>query len=332
MTADLILKASSIITIDDANPRAEAVAIDTSTGTITAVGSLADAQAAAPGATVTDLGDSVLLPGFIDSHNHPLLGGALTQAPGYWIAPYVGYPKFSDVEALWQKVNAETPAGKAVVFTGLDRLLQQAPAPTAQSLDAVFGDRPVFVFDNSGHEGYFNTAAMALAGWKDATPPPDPVGARFGRNADGTSTGQAFETAALLQIGLPVFKAAGLNPLVGAAQWYRFMSQFGITSTSEHAFSSKQTALYDALATMKAGPVLRITAYQMTIDPELGKPLGATAPKEQKTNESSLATDPRMTLTLTLLESSCWYNSCRVALERGRVIAATYNQNPCVVS
>ena len=42
MAADLILKASAIITMDVDAPRAEAIAIDTATGTIAAVGTLAD--------------------------------------------------------------------------------------------------------------------------------------------------------------------------------------------------------------------------------------------------------------------------------------------------
>ena len=42
MTADLILKASSIITMEPASPRAEAVAVDTLTGSIVAVGTLAE--------------------------------------------------------------------------------------------------------------------------------------------------------------------------------------------------------------------------------------------------------------------------------------------------
>ena len=41
MATDLILKASTIITMEDDLSRAEAIGIDTSTGFITAVGSLA---------------------------------------------------------------------------------------------------------------------------------------------------------------------------------------------------------------------------------------------------------------------------------------------------
>lgn len=108
MTA-VILKASSIITMDESNPRAEALAFDDATGKILAVGTVASCQAAAPGVAVTDLGSTVLMPGFIEAHSHPMLGGMITMAPSYWIAPYMGYPNISDVHALWTKVNAELP-------------------------------------------------------------------------------------------------------------------------------------------------------------------------------------------------------------------------------
>ena len=116
MAADLILKASTIITMDDANPRVEAIAIDTTTGLIAAIGTLDACTAAAPGATVDDLGSSVLMPGFVDAHSHPLLGGVITQDPAYWIAPFMGYPTFADVEALWRKLDKELPADQPVLW------------------------------------------------------------------------------------------------------------------------------------------------------------------------------------------------------------------------
>ncbi len=82
----VVLKAANIITMDEKNPRAQAIAFDTDTKKITAVGSLKDVQASAPSATVKDLGTTVLMPGFIDPHNHPFLSGITTQAPAYWIA------------------------------------------------------------------------------------------------------------------------------------------------------------------------------------------------------------------------------------------------------
>jgi predicted amidohydrolase YtcJ len=106
MSADLILTASSVITMDEANPRAEAVAIDTASGTIVAVGSLADCQAAAPGVTPTDLGTAVLMPGFIEAHSHPLVAGICTESPSYWISPSMGYTTYAQVQDFWRSLNS----------------------------------------------------------------------------------------------------------------------------------------------------------------------------------------------------------------------------------
>lgn len=51
---------------------------DTSTGSITSIGWLADVQAATPGLEVTDPGATVLMPGFIVPHIHPALSWMVT--------------------------------------------------------------------------------------------------------------------------------------------------------------------------------------------------------------------------------------------------------------
>jgi Amidohydrolase family len=64
----LVLRNANVLTMDPAHPEADAVAI--SGDTITFVGSEADALAAAPTATIVDVGGRVLLPGFNDAHCH----------------------------------------------------------------------------------------------------------------------------------------------------------------------------------------------------------------------------------------------------------------------
>ena len=147
-TGTIIVKAASIITMDANDTRAEAIAVDTSTGRILAVGSLADCQAAAPGAEFDDRGSHVVLPGFVDAHNHPFMSGVTTQAPAHWIAPYVGFPTWDDVTAYFTKLQASEPKGEPLVFSGLDRMLQGAPIPTNDVLDQYFPDRPICIVDN----------------------------------------------------------------------------------------------------------------------------------------------------------------------------------------
>ena len=276
MAGDLIISASSIITMNPAAPRAAAVAVDTTNGTIVGVGSLAQCRAAAAGGTERDLGDTVLMPGFIEAHSHPFLSGVVTQPPAYWIAPYVGYPGWDDVAALFRKVQAEQPAGATVMFNGLDRLLQQVAEPDNTTLDAFFPNRPVAVFDNSGHEVYFNSAAIAFLGWAAAAPP-DPAGARFGRNADGTSNGRAYETAAVMAVAAPLMASAIGHPLFSAAQWYALMARGGITATTDMTYSTPYLVGYEALASVPDCP-LRISLYHMSIEADANEPLSCPLP------------------------------------------------------
>jgi predicted amidohydrolase YtcJ len=265
-----ILKASTIITMDEKNPRAEAIAFDTKSKKITAVGSLKSVRASAPNAKVQDLGSTVLMPGFIDPHNHPILSGITTQAPAYWIAPYVGAKTWADVQAIIKKADAEAPAGRPLVFNGLDRLLQQAPLPTRDILDTLTpSGRAIIVVDNSGHAVYFNTATVKILGWKDQKPPPNPMGGSYGRNKDGTSNGVANETAALMAVIGPILPKAVPHILLSSAKWYAYMASMGITSTSEHTYNTGMYKGYQALASVPDTPI-RMHVYHMAIEKDAG--------------------------------------------------------------
>ena len=207
----------------------------------------------------------------------PWLSGIGTQAPAHWIAPYVGYETWHDVEALFAKLDAETPAGQGLMFNGLDRLLQQVAEPTNTDLDVFFPHRPVCVLDNSGHELYFNSAMIEMVGWTDHKPPPDPAGARFGRNADGTSNGRAYEVAATFAVVDALMAKVIPHPLLSAAQWYQLMAKNGITATSDMTYSTDMLKGYLALASGKDCP-LRISLYHMSIDDDAGEKLGVPVP------------------------------------------------------
>lgn len=150
MPTTTILKAASVITMNPAQPRAEAIAVDAGSGEIAAVGSLADCRTAAPDAPVEDLGTGVLMPGLIQAHDHPVPAAVLCEKPAHWIAPFVGFPNWADVEALFARLRRDTPAGRPLLFNGLDRLLLSIPMPDRTSLDTYFPDHPVLIFDMLG--------------------------------------------------------------------------------------------------------------------------------------------------------------------------------------
>ncbi len=273
----VILKAASIITMDPANPRAEAIAFDATTGVITAVGTVADCQAAAPGADVTDLGETVLMPGFVEAHSHPILAGLLTQAPVYWIAASNGFTTFDQVAALWTSVNSDAPAGAPVVFYGLDRPTQGVGAPTNTTLDGYFPDRPAVVLDDSGHAVYVNSKVIDSLGWPGGKPPADPPGARYGRNADGTSNGIGYETAAIVAMAMPTINQVVTDPLKSAAAFIHLMASNGITATTDMSYADSMTTGYEALLSRPDTP-LRLSVYRSMTGPDAHELVNTSLP------------------------------------------------------
>ncbi len=276
---DTILKAAAIITMDADAPAAEAIAFDSTTGRITKVGTVAACQDHAPGVAVTDLGSTVLMPGFVEAHSHPVLAGLLTQEPVHWIAPSNGYPTFADVAALWKQVEKQTSPGAPVIFYGLDRPTQGVAAPTATTLDGYFPDRPAIVIDNSGHAVYFNSKIITELGWPDGKPPADPPGARYGRNADGTSNGIAYETAAILAVITPTLNQVVTNPLASAASFIRLMAANGITATSDMSYADSLQSAYEGLLSRPDTPI-RLSVYRSMTGPDAHAPVTTSLPTE----------------------------------------------------
>lgn len=256
--ADLILTAGTVITMDEAVPRAAAVAV--SGGRIVAVGSVNQCRAALPGAPVVDTGVAALAPGFVEPHSHPLISGVATQPPARSIAPWDA-PSWADVQATFADAIATTDPAVPLWFAGYDALLHGHPSPKADELDAIFGDRVAVVTDNSGHGVYFNSALIKQYGW-DTAPPADPVASHYGRNADGSLNGQGFELPVVTAVTGPVMARMG-NPLLSGARFYALMARAGYTSTSDMAYDPKFAAGYEALAAAPSCP-LRVSMWEVS--------------------------------------------------------------------
>ena len=268
---DRILTAGTVITMDAARPRAEAVAV--SGGRITTVGSVDECRAALPGAEVVDTGVAALLPGLIEPHGHPLMSGVALEAPAVNITPFKD-PNWSDVEKVFAATMAASDPQTPLLFSGFDALLHQRPAPKADELDRIFGDRVVAIADNSGHGVYFNTALMKTKGW-DVDAPADPVGGHFGRNADGSLNGQGFELPVLFDVIGDIMAKLG-NPLLAGARYYASMAQAGYTSTSDMTFDLNLKAGYEALAAAPSCP-LRISMFEVSTSDTYTEPLSFAA-------------------------------------------------------
>lgn len=175
--ADVIYAGGPILTMDDANPLVEAVAVKS--GRIIAAGEAAEVMKLKGGATqMVDLAGRTLLPGFVDPHGHVTMGGL--QAVTANLLPPPDGPN-SDIAQVqqtlkdWAAANADTVKQvKLIMGFGYDESqLKELRPPTRQELDAVSSEYPVVIIHQSGHIAVFNSKALELVGYTAATPNPE---------------------------------------------------------------------------------------------------------------------------------------------------------------
>lgn len=167
-------------------------------GKIAYVGSMASAMELKGAATrVVALQGTTLLPGFVDGHGHA--GLAIEWQRYAWLRT----PEITSVATLQnalrehaKKMNLKP--GDWIVGNGYDpSLLAEKRHPTADELDDVSQDNPVFIIHASGHAGVANHKLLEMAGITAQIPdPPDGV---IGRVAGSTEPNGLLEEAPHLQ-------------------------------------------------------------------------------------------------------------------------------------
>jgi len=195
--ADTVYEGGPILTMEEALPRAEALAVKD--GRILALGTRADVLAHVGDATeLIDLAGRALLPGFVDSHGH-VVGGGLQALSANLLAPPDGAVRdivgLQDTLRAWAQRNAAT-VGRVGLIIGFGydpAQLAELSHPTAADLDAVTTEVPIYLVHQSGHFGVANSRALAELGLGPDSP--DPAGGVIRRRADGTPDGVLEETA-----------------------------------------------------------------------------------------------------------------------------------------
>src|ERR671927_1295959 len=132
-----------------------------------------------PQAEVIDLAGRVALPGFVESHSHPiLLGRYLEEADCRYCS------SLEEITETLRQRAKETPPGQWVVGNGYDHtLLKESRHPTRSELDRASDEHPVLLRNITVHNVVANSRALGLAGVTSKSP--DPGGGRIGRDVSG---------------------------------------------------------------------------------------------------------------------------------------------------
>lgn len=181
----------NIYTMDAAQPRAQAMAIDNTTGQILAIGTNDDVRRiGGQFSDLVDLRGQTVLPGFIDAHIH-----VLSTAYRTFHIDAQTCTSEAEVAALVRERVAQTPTGRWILGGHWDRnLWLDSRFPTKASLDDAAPLHPVALRSNDGHLLWVNSLALQLAGITTQTP--QPANGAILHDGDGEPTGILQEDAA----------------------------------------------------------------------------------------------------------------------------------------
>ena len=233
--ADVVLRNGKIYTADPARSVRQALAF---TGnTIVAVGSDTDvAPLIGPKTKVVDLVGKLVLPGFIDTHIHPIIGalnGAKCSLAGVKATIDTLKPVIQDCLAKDQ--------GSADEWFEAAQLDNYGFSATAKDLDTIEATRPVALWGNDGHTVWVNSRGLVLLGVTAETP--DIPGGKIARDAQGTPTGYFADRASIFVDekipSPPLEEKAALT----AAELKR-MSAYGITSLMDAFVTPAEEAVW----------------------------------------------------------------------------------------
>jgi len=247
--ADLVLTNGRIVTVDDARPDAEAIAVRGDT--IAAVGTSADIRKLiGPNTKVIDLKGQLAIPGFIEGHGHFTgLGEGLMNLN---LMPMKSWQEIVDAVA---KAAAAARPGQWIVGRGWHQeKWTSTPTPnvegfpTHDSLSKVSPNNPVVLTHASGHASFVNAKAMDLSNITRDTP--NPSGGEILHDANGNPTGLLRETASRL-----VRRGAGEPTPSAEERMARALR--GVELATQEALSKGVTSFQDAGSSFETVDMLK---------------------------------------------------------------------------
>lgn len=156
--ADTVIRNAHVHTVDGELPTAEALAVIGGRISWTGPDDEADAHIGA-GTEVLDAGGRLVLPGFIDAHNHVRLGSDAS------CVQLAGARSLAEIGARIEGWLADHPEADWIEAEGFNyAAIPGSRMPTAADLDALTGNRPAFVLSYDVHTAWLNTEGMHRLG------------------------------------------------------------------------------------------------------------------------------------------------------------------------
>jgi len=262
LMVDSIYLGGPILTMNDAQPGAEAVAVRG--GRITAVGSRTDVlKRKGANTRMVDLQGKTLLPGFVDPHSHVSAVGLQAVSANMLPSPDGNNDSVAQLQENLRRYMQTSPdareLGLVIGFGYDDSQLSERRHPTREELDAVSTSLPVMVIHQSGHFGVLNSVALQRVGITAASA--NPQGGVIGRKVGSQEpNGLLEENAFFMSIGRLMPKLTQAQTTSWLEKSQDLYLQYGYTTVQEGRSDPNTVASLAAAA--KAGVLkLDVVAY-----------------------------------------------------------------------
>jgi predicted amidohydrolase YtcJ len=263
--ATYVLLNGSVYTVNPKQPWAQAVAVRDDQ--IVYVGNNQGARAyIGKDSRAIDLKGKLLLPGFVESHIHVLMGAATTSG--------VTLSMTDTLTGIQRKLKAyadANPTKPAIFGSAYNGLLFGEAGPKREWLDAVVPDRPVILADHTIHTMWANSKALEVAGITKATA--NPPGGEYVRDSGGNPTGTIKGSPA----SVPVLRA---TKVITAADIERSLprilsglSEYGFTAAMDfgNPIATEQAAAALVKLDQQGKLPLRLSLLHLVNTPQLAK-------------------------------------------------------------
>lgn len=246
--ADAIYLNGPIVTINDAAPLAQAIAVRD--GRIQAVGTQADVlKQRGPKTRLINLKGQALLPGFVDAHGHVSQTGLQAVSANLLPSPDGRGNSVAAIQQLLRDYARGPVARSHHIILGFgydDAQLAEKRPPNRHELDAVSKDLPVIIVHQSGHLGVLNTRALEMAGiGPDSV---DPEGGHIQREADGRTPNGVLEETAWFIAGMKHVQPSPQDYAVMLTKGQELYARFGFTTGQDGRSDENSNLTWGALS------------------------------------------------------------------------------------
>ena len=230
---------ANIITQDTATPRVSFMAVRE--GKVVSLGTLDLTDKLNNQPNSVNMNGATILPGIIDSHVHVReLGMDAVKAD------LVGVKNVDDIVARLQAFAPAPKAGEWITAQGWDEgYFGSVGYPDRAKVDAAFPNNPIKMESLHGFGGFYNGAALEIAGINKDTPEPE-IG-NILRREDGEPTGVMLTLAqSLVNKHVPPYDFEDRKTAIRAGLLK--MGRAGVTSIHEAGMTPEDVAAFQTLA------------------------------------------------------------------------------------